>query len=369
MGITLREVSNEADRSAVARLRYQVFVEEMGREPPGTDAASGQVLEPLDQWAEVLLALVDEGEVVAAISLLDPSHLPADHRLRTAFGLDLFPNDDARKALASGLAIRADHRDSDSARMLLENAYERLRERGVELLFLRSVPNLVALYEVLGFRRYPVPRDENDPALRLPMVMILGDQPHFETVKSPLLEVVRRHPPEAELGDWIERRFPEYARPSSVRALAPDEFMRSFAQRLNDPSIPLLDDLDGDEKGRLLAVADQRDVGEGQTVISQGETGRELMLLLDGAVEVSVTRHGRRRVLTTLGAGQIFGEGAFLMGTPRTADVVAIAPTLVLAVDTRAFDALSSNDPAVAVKVLRNLCRTLCLRLYGGVPD
>ena len=47
--------------------------------------------------------------------------------------------------------------------------------------------------------------------------------------------------------------------------------------------------------------------------------------MLEGAVEISRQMPRGRRVLTTLGAGQIFGEGAFLLGTPRSADVTALA--------------------------------------------
>jgi CRP-like cAMP-binding protein len=74
-------------------------------------------------------------------------------------------------------------------------------------------------------------------------------------------------------------------------------------------------------------------------------------------------------VLSTLGAGQLFGEAAFLMQTPRTADVTTITDSLLLSISTANFESLSENAPAVAVKVLRNLCRTLCLRLYASAMD
>jgi CRP-like cAMP-binding protein len=70
-------------------------------------------------------------------------------------------------------------------------------------------------------------------------------------------------------------------------------------------------------------------------------------------------------VLSTLGAGQLFGEAGFLMSTPRSADVVAIADTQLVVLDVDSFARLSDDHPEVALNVMRNLCRTLCLRLYA----
>jgi CRP-like cAMP-binding protein len=94
-----------------------------------------------------------------------------------------------------------------------------------------------------------------------------------------------------------------------------------------------------------------------------------MYLLLDGAVEVTESPRGQRRVLTTLGAGQLFGEAAFLMQTPRTADVTAIADSQLVVLDVEGFARLGEQHPTVAMKVLRNLSRSLCLRLYAHNAD
>ena len=176
---------------------------------------------------------------------------------------------------------------------------------------------------------------------------------------------MQQHAPNVTLGDWFETRFPEHARPASVRVLGREEFLRSFAARMNDASIPLLDDLDGDEKEFLFLAAGHEDVAAGDTVLRKGEQGTAMYLVLDGAIEVRDERRGQSRVLGTLGAGQLFGEAGFLMNTPRSADVVAIADTHLVVLDQKAFAKLSAQHPAVALKVMRNLCRTLCLRLYA----
>jgi len=147
--------------------------------------------------------------------------------------------------------------------------------------------------------------------------------------------------------------------------LSREEFLRSFASRMNDESIPLLADMEGDEKEHLFIAADHLDAPAGERILEKDGGGTAMYLILDGAVEVLGERGGHRRVLSTLGAGQLFGEAAFLMHTPRSADVVAIADTQLVVLDVDSFAKLSVQRPTVALKVMRNLCRALCLRLYA----
>ena len=267
------------------------------------------------------------------------------------------------------LVVRAEHRGTLLAPQLLAAAYDAFRAAGGELIFLSCMANMVPLYEVMGWRRYKAGNSDSDAGFTLPMVMIAGDWTYFETVKSPLLENVQMHAPNLTLGDWFEVAYPEHSRPASIRVLGRQEFLLSFAMRLNDPSIPLLDDMDGDEKEFLFLSAGHRDVKLGEAVLYKGDTGTEMYLIIDGAVEVTESPRGQRRVLTTLGAGQLFGEAAFLMRTPRTADVTAITDSQLVALDIDGFAKLGNEHPAVAMKVLRNLSRALCLRLYAHNAD
>jgi len=348
----------------VARLRYQVFVRDMDRRPTGTDDELEQVRDPDDAISTVLGAF-DGNDLVACLRLTPVEGVPSDSLWRQTFHFADFPEPESQKVILSYLLVRSDHRDTVVLARLLEHAYAVIRDGGDELVFLLSPPNLVTLYEVLGCRRYT--REGVDiGGLRLPMVMIAGDLPHFETVKSPLLDALRRYPADVSLGDWFEQTYPEFSRPSSQRAQSPDDFMRSLSHWINDASIPLLDDLDGGETARLLASGDQLTLPAGTPVLRRGECGSKMYLILEGAVEVSIDLPRGRRVLTTMGAGQLFGEGAFLLGTTRSADVTTLTDSLLLALDTSEFDTLSTLEPAIAVKLLRNLCRMLCVRLYAG---
>jgi predicted GNAT family N-acyltransferase len=362
--IEIRGVEGSLHPAALARLRYDVYVREFGRRLPGCDDEQGMLVEEED-GVSTHFAAYENGEAVACLRLTPIDALKPDSRWRGNYNVPAFPVSEQKQAVLSRLVVRADHRDTLLAPQLLFAAYDAFRAADGELLFLSCAANTVSLYEVMGFRRYKPGRVAADGGFRLPMVMITGDWTYFEAVKSPLLDNVQQFPPNVTLGDWFETSHPEHARPASVRVLAREEFLRNFASRMNDESIPLLEDLEGDEKEHLFLAADHQDARAGERILARGEGGNAMYLILEGAVEVLGERGGQRRVLGTLGAGQIFGEAGFLMNTPRSADVVAIADSQLVVLDVDAFARLSLHRPTVALKVMRNLCRTLCLRLYA----
>jgi CRP-like cAMP-binding protein len=84
-------------------------------------------------------------------------------------------------------------------------------------------------------------------------------------------------------------------------------------------AVPLLSGLTQSQLERLAATGDDRSFRAGQPIVREGEKGLELYLLLSGTVDVR--RSGR--TVTSLSAGQFFGEAALLVDEPRTADVLA----------------------------------------------
>ncbi len=89
-------------------------------------------------------------------------------------------------------------------------------------------------------------------------------------------------------------------------------------------------------------------VGAGETVVRQGDEGRELYLVHSGALDVVVTaEEGLRLPVARLGPGSHFGEMSLLAGMPVSADVVACEPSVLYAVTAEQFDALVREDRAL----------------------
>jgi CRP-like cAMP-binding protein len=95
-------------------------------------------------------------------------------------------------------------------------------------------------------------------------------------------------------------------------------------------------------------------------IARQGEVGTGFFLLARGGVRV--VRDGA--TIARLGPGDFFGELSVLDGRPRVAQVVADEPTVCLALASWDFEAVVTEQPAVALAILRGLAGRL-----RGLPE
>ena len=98
----------------------------------------------------------------------------------------------------------------------------------------------------------------------------------------------------------------------------------------------------------------------GEYLMHQGDPADSLMVILEGAVEVSaVDPEGRRRVLNEVGPRGIVGEMALLTQTPRTASVQAISPVTLWQLVAEDFHTLARRHPLLSVVLTKLLDRRL----------
>jgi Cyclic nucleotide-binding domain len=97
--------------------------------------------------------------------------------------------------------------------------------------------------------------------------------------------------------------------------------------------LPVLEDL-------ARALVSQR-VAAGEVVVREGERGERFYLIADGKFDVTVA--GGR--LTTVGAGDGFGEIALLRDGIRTATVTALGPGLLYSLDRTPFLEAVTGSP------------------------
>ena len=112
--------------------------------------------------------------------------------------------------------------------------------------------------------------------------------------------------------------------------------------------VPLFETLSKGELRQLASIADEIDLPEGKTLMTEGDSGREFFVLVDGTVRVS--RNGRK--VADLGKGDWVGEIALLTTGPRTATVVTTSPVHALVIVDREFRALVKRTPDMALRVL-----------------
>jgi CRP-like cAMP-binding protein len=98
----------------------------------------------------------------------------------------------------------------------------------------------------------------------------------------------------------------------------------------------------------------------GKTIFSRGDVGRELYLLLEGRVRLSVfSADGRALSFKLAGAGEIFGEIAMLDGGARSADAIALTDVVAMTLSQTRVEALLAGNPRVARAAIVYLCTLL----------
>ena len=127
--------------------------------------------------------------------------------------------------------------------------------------------------------------------------------------------------------------------------------------RLSDP-----------QRAALLKGASVREVPDGARIVARGETAATAYFILDGeAVAVVPDPDGGYRGLSTMQAGDFFGEIAALTGSARTADVVITEPSILLEVQAEGLRAVMAV-PEVSDLVLSTLSARLSRSAQPDLP-
>ena len=136
----------------------------------------------------------------------------------------------------------------------------------------------------------------------------------------------------------------------------------SSVDRLRE--IGLFGGLGDDVLQELSASLAELSFDPGATVLAEGETGRELYVLLDGEAEVirrASADHATR--IAVLGPGDWFGEMSILDLMPRSATVRVISAARVLRLTAHDLDLLYRRDLKSYALVVLNLAREISRRL------
>lgn len=96
----------------------------------------------------------------------------------------------------------------------------------------------------------------------------------------------------------------------------------------------------------------------GEILIVEGDEGADLFLIEKGSVDVLVGS-GKVGSISTQAGPEFVGEVAAVLGTPRTARVVATEECHVLRIPHVDMDDLIQRAPALGVSLIRSLCRKL----------
>ncbi len=127
-------------------------------------------------------------------------------------------------------------------------------------------------------------------------------------------------------------------------------------------TIPLLSGLSLRQARIFALTAKLESHASGDLMIRQGDFARDMFVVVDGTLEVSIDRNGERKVLATMRRGAVLGEAGYF-GQRRTADVSCITAVRVLRFDAVDLERLRRRNPWIAATIFRNLNRVQAERL------
>jgi phosphoserine phosphatase RsbU/P len=105
---------------------------------------------------------------------------------------------------------------------------------------------------------------------------------------------------------------------------------------------------------RLAAELDERYLEAGEVLFRQGDEGNNCYVILTGELAVITYINGAELRLGTRYAGEIIGEMALIDSSPRSATVRAVTAGRLAALNKQHFTTLMSNDPVLALELLRD---------------
>lgn len=113
----------------------------------------------------------------------------------------------------------------------------------------------------------------------------------------------------------------------------------------------------------MLPTVAEEVYDDGKTIIEEGASGDEVYLIRSGTVEISKTIKGKKCIIATLDAGELFGELSFFHGAKRTATARAVGKTCVEIID-RAylndeFNKLSPELRAILEALVKRFQQTI----------
>lgn len=118
--------------------------------------------------------------------------------------------------------------------------------------------------------------------------------------------------------------------------------------------VPIFSELRDDFLIKLVSVMDELSFPEKHTILTEGQEGRALYIVVRGDVKVHL-QDGQ--VLTELTAGSFFGEMSLFDAEPRSASVTALSVCDCLILTQHQLYEAIDETPGIAINIIRELSK------------
>jgi CRP/FNR family cyclic AMP-dependent transcriptional regulator len=125
-------------------------------------------------------------------------------------------------------------------------------------------------------------------------------------------------------------------------------------------SVPMFASFSQDQLHALAPMVARRSAPRGMAIMHEGDPIDSLYIVLSGRLKVMMGEaDGKETILSIIGPGEFFGEMGMIDDLPRSASVVAIETSELLALTKRAFKKCLAENSELAMAVMRVLVRRL----------
>ena len=208
MALWSKEIDTPQELEKVFALRYAIYVEEQGLNPPYADHRRRWLCDELDDFS-VNYALYDDAILVGTIRTTSFVEIPdltlVSERFQTAkaelkFGPEaLF--------LVTRFMVLPEYRKGLGTVKLALQCYQGSLQRQYRLAFSDCSPNRYTGFCRLGYRRYAESFVDEIYGEKYRIALLMRDQTYLRQFDSPFLRIARNYPDDAELRDWFAGNY------------------------------------------------------------------------------------------------------------------------------------------------------------------
>jgi len=365
MSTQIRIAETEAEKEAIYKFRYSIYVDELGKHLKYANHTEKRLCDDTD-YSATHFFVKHESEIIASLRIHLGQQVESDshqNQLIERFSLHQFaPYEFSHFSFTSRLMISSKWRNQNILGKLLLDGYRYLRTHGVLFDFCHARPALVPIYEHLGYLRYK--RNIIDESgYQIPLTLITNNVDYFKSIRSIFSIPAKKFSNSTTHNQWFSSTFNTSSRVMASAFANAEDFWSYLISRLNFTEIHLFDGLSEEESQKFIQIGNIIQCKEGEKIVQKGEVGDELFLVLEGLVEVVGKLDHKQFTIANFEKGELFGEMAFISNTPRSADIVAVSDLELLVFSRNHLEKSLKTHPAIIARVLLNIARVLSERL------
>lgn len=353
--IEVRLATTDAEREAVYRFRYEVYVEELGRYRAIADHEHRRLSDPEDAHSWIAYATAHD-EVVGSFRVTwggdGFSERQVEQYQLAPFLAELPPE---RTAVGERTMISPRWRGADLFSTLGEATSSLTAEHDIRVVFGACEPHLISFYG-----RYQRPYGTRN--INTPEAGFLVPLVSFPQGPEALLEFGAT----GQLPTCVQHAIDGTGTVLGPLFVGDDEYQRWVHGAVGVLESSVFDGLDGDGVTSVIQRSNVVTCDAGDRLLKTGGSAHNMFVVLDGSLVVS--RNGVP--VGTVGPGEVVGEMAHLLSQPRAFDVDVVEDgTRVLSLSERTLMRLTETAPAAAARLAANISQQLCRRLAHVTAD